>query len=145
MERLSEFEFGKLPDVMYHGADINLRSRIESEGLKYGYATPHTNIASEYGGDIYEIKKHPNMLKDEDWYPDAVYADNIPPSHVKRVGHVVSHVEDNGEWTDTPHWHKHEDCNLGYDVSWRRGTEGASHLNNPRPHPTNINLMVSNY
>lgn len=145
MDRLNEFEFGSLPDVMYHGAEKGLRNSIETQGLKHGYATPHTDLASEYGSpDIYEVRKHPNMLKD-DWFPDAVYANNIPPSHVKRVGHVVSKIDEGGEWSDTPHWHKAEDCHLDYDVSWPKGTDGGSHLNNVRPHPTYPSMLVANY
>ena len=83
------------------------------------------------------------------------WANGVPPSHVKRVGHViVHHLKDyvkgpNGGLTDQLaeiHWHKKEDCPLSYDNTHEDPNEfDLQSYKNLRPHPTNPNLMVSDY
>jgi hypothetical protein len=147
MARLSEFEYGKLPEVMYHGAGKSDRSSIEAEGLLGGHVTPHLELAAEYTGpDLWEVRKHPSMTKAEGWEPDdAVWAGNVPSTHVKRVGHAIWH-QGGTNLNNEIHWHKAENCPLGYDTTWEKGDpEAMTDFENVRPHPTDPTRMVGNY
>jgi hypothetical protein len=173
MSRNEEFDYGRVPAVLYHGAWHTDRRSIESRGLLGGHVTDNPDLAAEYGGDIYEVRKHPNIIAGNaeldrndpknsqlygepgGWEPaSGVYwAKGVPPSHLKRVGHVIAHhLKDivkfhSGGWTqqtDEIHWHKKEDCPLDYDNTHEDPNQnGLESFTNVRPHPTNPNLLVS--
>jgi hypothetical protein len=171
MSRNEDFDYGRVPAVLYHGAWHTNRSGIESRGLLGGHVTDNPMLAAEYGGDIYEVRKHPNIISAEDISPDVndlsefgepggwnaasgVYWSNgVPPSHIRRVGHVIAHhlkeyVKAPGggltQQTDEIHWHKKEDCHLDYDSTHEDPNQhGIESFKNLRPHPTNPNLLVS--
>lgn len=171
MSKNEEFDFGRVPAVLYHGAWSGHRNSIESKGLLGGHLTDNPDLAAEYASsDIYEVKKHPNIVsaetRDSDDYnsihgigpggwsaSEGVYwANGVPSSYIKRVGHVISHhlkdyVKKNGALTqivDEIHWHKKEDCPLDYDNTHEDPNQfGIKDFKNLRPHPTKPGLLVS--
>ena len=149
MSKLTEFEYGQLPDVLYHGTGADLRADIAKKGLAHGYVTKQPELAAEYAGpDIYQVTKHPNIIKEGGWDPKhTVYAQGIPPENVKRVGHAIWHQEQiGGHGENEIHWHLAEECPLGYDTTWDKNDPGSvADFKNVKPHPTDPNLMVGNY
>jgi hypothetical protein len=149
MRKLTEFEYGKLPQIMYHGTGADIRADIVKNGLKAGFIIPHPDVAAEYAApDLWEVKKHPNLVDGEDWDPkEAPYANGIPPENLRRVGHVIWHQESIGRHSENEiHWHPVEECPLGYDMTWEKNSpDSVTDFKNARPHPTDPNLMVGNY
>jgi hypothetical protein len=149
MARRENFDTGKGPQIFYHGSSFGLRHSIESKGLVAGYLDPDgAEIAKEYANpDLYEVRRHSNMEPEDPDEPDSwhIVTGTIPPSHIKRVGHVISHMDKNGEYFDEVHWHKLEDCPQGIDY---HSTFPKGHPDAPkgaRPHPTDPTKVVYNY
>jgi hypothetical protein len=149
MTKLTEFEYGKLPEVLYHGTGADLRENIAKNGLTQGYVTKYPELAAEYAGpDIYEVTKHPNIISEGGWDPkETAYAQGIPATHVKRVGHAIWHQEEIGGHRENEiHWHPAEECHHDFDVTWAKNDPGSvTDFTNVRPHPTNPDLMVGSY
>jgi len=159
MSRNEEFDYGRVPSVLYHGTDGALRSSIASKGLKGGHVTDNVDLAAEYAApDLYEVRKHPNVIPTD--HPDAegaadfwdrdsgvFWANGVPPSHLKRVGHVISHMNNDGEfYYNEVHWHPKENCHLSFDMV-HPGDISPDDVfgKNLRQHPTDPTLKVSNY
>lgn len=157
MARNEEFDYGRVPAVLYHGAQKRDRASIEANGLTGGHITQHLDLAAEYGTpDIYEVRKHPGVVdsrdpryggNDWDINSGVYWANNIPASHVKRVGHVIAHMNEFGEFEHNEvHWHLKEQCPIDYDMTHPKNLDKALWYGDKlRPHPTNPDLLVSSY
>lgn len=157
MGRKQEFDYARVPNVLYHGAQLRDRASIEAKGLTGGHVTEHVDLAAEYGTpDLYEVKKHPNIVDSADPNNEGNYwalnsgvywANNVPTSHVKRVGHVIRHLNEDGELEHADvHWHLRENCPLKYDLVHPIDVDDSFHdMKNVRPHPTDPQLTVSDY
>jgi hypothetical protein len=157
MSKNQEFDYGRVPAVLYHGASRSLRSSIESKGLTGGHVTEHVDLAAEYATpDLYEVRKHPSVVdpnspdnRGNEWdLNSGVYwANGVPASHVTRVGHVIGHLNSDGEYENNEvHWHRKEDCHLDYDMTHPKDMDQFFwYGKNIRQHPTNPNLNVSDY
>jgi len=154
MSRKEAFDFGRVPAVLYHGADRLYRDSIASKGLRGGHVTDDVDLAAEYAApDLYEVRKHPNIVQAAgnggadfwDVNSGVYWANNVPPSHIRRVGHVIAHLNEDGEEEHHEvHWHLKEECPIDYDMT--HPLESEEHYGkNTRPHPTDPNLLVSDY
>jgi len=155
MSRKQEFFQSMLPETMYHGAEEHERDSISSNGLLGGHITPDVSHASQYGNpDIWEIKKHPGIVPadgepyGDGWTEDdeVYWAKKVPPTHVKRVAHVIRHFDANGyEVNQEVHWHKREECPDNFDYVFPVNAQGGHSNMATRPHPTNPSFKVGDY